>query len=988
MKMSSCLDVIRVAIALTGMAGLGVQAHAQTRLPVPNFSITRHPLLYFNLWPGDFNEDGRTDLVAAARGSGGQPADLLVSIGRGDGTFRPPAPLGLTGWPVTVSDFNGDGLADVVIRRSNSLEILPGNGDATFDAPIVVDTVDPFIEIRPWALVADFNGDTRRDIVVSVAEVGLQAYPGNGDFTFGSPASLQIPDFLGRDGISGDFNGDGRRDLVVVGCCQISVFINQGGLSFTRADIGAGADYTDITTGDLNADGRLDLIASAWTLESFYSYQNPGTVYVLLGNGDGTFRERVAYDTGVRGEISVVAGDFNRDGRLDVATGNRSLHNDGEIGFQLWDSVSIMRGDGTGRLLPGASYSLGTANQVFDSVDPLYPGGFPGAHHQLNTSDVNGDGQTDLIASPTIVMLNRAAAPNRPPTVFAGPDQTVFTAPDFDFVLRGEASDPDGHWLTYTWRDESGRVIGTTPWVRIRLEGGITKTYTLSVDDGLGGTANDSVTVRAPAPDFFMAIASFRESITAGSPFEIRWELTENPEIDGFALSYSLDDGRTFTTVPGCGDLGPDVRQCTWPDPGPPSEHARLRLIAGGASGDWIVVTNRFQITRDALAPGWSSADVGAVGAAGASSESDGTWTIEGSGADIFGTADEFHYAFRSAGDFTFTARVASIENLHRWVKAGIMVRENLSPGSRHASLFATPRTERGIAFQWREHLNGTSGHTSGPAIAPPVWLRVGRVGNMVSAYYRTSESDLWTLVGRQTFTALSGSVYVGLAVSSHVDGLLATAKFDHVTLERHAINTTSDIGDVGVEGSVTFDGVVHELQGSGADIWGVTDAFRFAYSHNFYSSGSIAEITARVRSIEPTHRWAKAGVMFRDFDLAPDAKHVMVIVSPGRGVAMQYRSVTGGPSAQVGIRAGTAPQWVRLTRTGSNQYTGYTSEDGITWQTLGSVIIDMFPEVGLAVTSHNNATLATGAFEDVAVRQFQSGVSSSAVNTSQSGTR
>jgi hypothetical protein len=97
-----------------------------------------------------------------------------------------------------------------------------------------------------------------------------------------------------------------------------------------------------------------------------------------------------------------------------------------------------------------------------------------------------------------------------------------------------------------------------------------------------------------------------------------------------------------------------------------------------------------------------------------------------------------------------------------------------------------------------------------------------------------------------------------------------------------------------------------------------------------------------------------------------------MVIVSPGKGVAMQYRAEPNGLSAQVAVRPGTAPEWVRLSRSGAT-YTGYASEDGVTWQTIGSVNLPSigFAEAGLAVTSHNNATLATARFEDVQLVPF-----------------
>ena len=90
-----------------------------------------------------------------------------------------------------------------------------------------------------------------------------------------------------------------------------------------------------------------------------------------------------------------------------------------------------------------------------------------------------------------------------------------------------------------------------------------------------------------------------------------------------------------------------------------------------------------------------------------------------------------------------------------------------------------------------------------------------------------------------------------------------------------------------------------------------------------------------------------------------------MAIVSPGRGVAAQYRGTTGGSSANVALSAGTAPEWLRLTRSG-NLFTAAASENGTTWRTLGSITIPMASSVfvGVPVTSHNNATLATGVFD------------------------
>jgi hypothetical protein len=138
MPRNACLARMRVALLASITAALAASVEAQT-VPTPNFTLARHPELALNVWPADFNRDGRTDLVA-----GTQPpvsfflaplqAQLVIAIGRGDGTFNAPRALGISGVPLTVSDLNADGFIDIVFRSGDSLKILPGRGDGTFAA--------------------------------------------------------------------------------------------------------------------------------------------------------------------------------------------------------------------------------------------------------------------------------------------------------------------------------------------------------------------------------------------------------------------------------------------------------------------------------------------------------------------------------------------------------------------------------------------------------------------------------------------------------------------------------------------------------------------------------------------------------------------------------------------------------------------------------------------------------------------------------------
>ncbi len=364
------------------------------------------------------------------------------------------------------------------------------------------------------------------------------------------------------------------------------------------------------------------------------------------------------------------------------------------------------------------------------------------------------------------------------------------------------------------------------------------------------------------------------------------------------------------------------------------------------------------------LPPNVNRADVGAVGAPGTSTYADGVYTIAGSGADVWGTADEFHWAYTTAtGDFEFTGHVVSIEQLDAWVKAGLMVRETSAPGSRHVSIFATPTTAKGLALQRRLTTGGLSTHTSGPRVAPPVWLRLTRTGNVIAAYYRTADSGPWTLVGSETVSALRETLQVGLAVSSHRDGQLATAVFDHVALTASAF-ASADVGAVSQPGSTSVGSGGVTLEGAGADIWGTADAFRYYYR----AWSSAGTFSARVASIEPTNPWAKAGVMMRE-SRAAGAPHVMIVVSAARGVAMQYRATAGGASANVAIVPGAAPRWVRLGRLGS-LFIGEVSADGVTWSEVGRVTVTMNESslAGVVVTSHTTAAVATATFDDIVI--------------------
>jgi regulation of enolase protein 1 (concanavalin A-like superfamily) len=199
-----------------------------------------------------------------------------------------------------------------------------------------------------------------------------------------------------------------------------------------------------------------------------------------------------------------------------------------------------------------------------------------------------------------------------------------------------------------------------------------------------------------------------------------------------------------------------------------------------GASATSPPVTVTVTAAPPTLPAGWAHTDIGAVPFAGAAAFAGGTFTITGSGLDIWGTADQFHYAYQPlTGDATIIVRVASVQNVTTWVKAGIMVRETLAPNSAHASIFVS--AAKGVAFQRRDVSGIDSVNTAGTLSQAPRWVKLTRAGNLFSAY-ESADGLTWTLVGTDTIP-MANTVYVGLAVTSHTTSAAATCTFDGFTI-------------------------------------------------------------------------------------------------------------------------------------------------------------------------------------------------------------
>ena len=205
----------------------------------------------------------------------------------------------------------------------------------------------------------------------------------------------------------------------------------------------------------------------------------------------------------------------------------------------------------------------------------------------------------------------------------------------------------------------------------------------------------------------------------------------------------------------------------------------------GGAAMQTIITpeanttyTAKFSLSN-ALPYPWLTANIGNVGFVGNAGFSNGTFTISGSGNDIWNTADAFRFVYQSrSGDVDIRAKVIDVSNTSAWAKAGVMIRETLTSNSRHAMVVVTP--SKGVAFQRRVITGGLTAH-SGSTGTAPYWVRLVRSGNTFTAY-RSAYGSTWTQIGSVNIP-MTANVFVGLPVSSVNNTALCTATFTSVSV-------------------------------------------------------------------------------------------------------------------------------------------------------------------------------------------------------------
>ncbi|HEX4322708.1 MAG TPA: FG-GAP-like repeat-containing protein [Acidobacteriaceae bacterium] len=264
---------------------------------------------------GDFNRDGKADIATLNQSA----ATVTILLGNGDGTFAAVSSSPVTGstpYAITAADFNGDGNLDLAVANGDgtgTLTILLGNGDGSFTA-----AASPVAGEAPESIVAgDFNGDGIPDLLAGLYNQTVLLV-GHGDGTFAPPSLTLIPGVWPNSLVAADLNGDGILDVAAAnGFNAIAILLGNGDGTFRASEtIEVQLYQSAVALADFNRDGKLDLAVTNSGQEA---------LTVFPGNGDGTFAQTGVMTNTVQATPQGIAiGDFNGDGLPDIAlsTGN------------------------------------------------------------------------------------------------------------------------------------------------------------------------------------------------------------------------------------------------------------------------------------------------------------------------------------------------------------------------------------------------------------------------------------------------------------------------------------------------------------------------------------------------------------------------------------------------------------------------------------------------------------------------------------------
>lgn len=498
-------------------------------LPVANFPAGTNPR---DAAAGDFNLDGKQDLAIA----NAQVATITILFGNGNGGFPTSATVsaGDSPYGIAVGDFDSDGKLDIATSNfpDATVSVLLGNGNGTFK-PVVNYGIGSTSGQGYGITVGDFNRDSKPDLGV-VGPFGVTILLGNGDGTF----LIGNTYGAGTDRlVAGDFNRDGNQDIAVSnqGLNNVSILLGNGNGTFQPAGnygLGTGQTPIGIVLGDFNADGKLDLATSNYVSNS---------IAVLLGNGNGTFQTAVNYPV-PNTSYYLGIGDLNADGVLDLA----APRNDSSGG------IGVLLGNGDGTFQASVKFNL------------------PAGTDFVTVSDLNGDRKPDLIAIPVgtnnITTLLNTCACTPPDVTPTAPAQVCASSPG------NTVSIPDaGAGASYTWTNYgfNGTITSATNTPSITFTAGAagvmgTMTLGVTVTNAGGCTASKLIYIPInPLPTLGNYPAAGTINVGTGTTVMPNAPPSQSPTISsitasapGFTGSFSVNPVTGVVTVSNAAPAG------------------------------------------------------------------------------------------------------------------------------------------------------------------------------------------------------------------------------------------------------------------------------------------------------------------------------------------------------------------------------------------------------------------------------------------------
>jgi uncharacterized membrane protein len=431
-----------------------------------------------------------------------------------------------------------------------------------------------------------------------------------------------------------------------------------------------------------------------------------------------------------------------------------------EISFARVTAFKIQSStDGTTFTDRASGTTIGAAKTVsFNAVSARYVRLFV-----ISASDVPTINEFEVYSSgaaPTFTITatagaNGAVTPSGSVVVNQGADQSFTITPNSGYQVANVLVD-----------GASAGAVTTYTFSNVQADHTINATFSLTpVPDFSVSATPSSQTVTAGGNTTYTATVSatngFSGSVTlTASGLPVGANATFSPSTIAASGSSTLTVSTTASTSAGTYALTVAGTSGTL------SHSANVTLVVNPASG---------------LPPGWTDVDVGTPSIAGSATYSAGVFTAKGSGADIWGTADQFNYVYQAvSGDQTIVARVTSQSGANAWAKSGVMFRESTAAGASYIGLYVTPGN--GVSMQYR---NGTGTNAVDLArqtgLTAPYWVKLARSGNTFTGS-SSADGSTWTQVGTISVT-MAAAATAGLPICSHDNTTLNTATVDNVSI-------------------------------------------------------------------------------------------------------------------------------------------------------------------------------------------------------------